>query len=688
MSGRSFMPSEIEILLADGQTWQPLSLIDEIDQAGGKRARKSQFGLDALLADVPLGEKLAPRRQKSWVRGIGLDYNWAPGVYCRSGFYDVDRGESDGYALPAGAVTSQGVQSRAVGEGVAFAEYGGHLWIATNLTTGTGKVNQNASGTATGASAFATSLTLGASEFVRDLLVADDGAGTAVLFATSSESDGSNARMHKWDGALWVSTPLSGAGSFDAAGFGLGRMAKVYWRTSNNAGAWRIVTISSRNTISYTLPGGDPTDPADWVPDAFEIDTAHSLLELVGFKEHVYVTAKDNVYDMTADGSTPGLTSYLPKMMLDGTGVAAEAHDGYVYLSVGQGIERVRVEDAPVLQVNPGQCAPGWGTRAENEARGYCTAMAVDQGWLVAAIYNPSTTRTYVCWGKDRTILGIDSPNPLIWHGPELVLAADYKITRMWTTGLGGGLRLWCSATSVAGNGLLVFWLSLPLSGTPLQDLISGGPHRFCTGTAVSTFLQPYSYLELLPLTWDDPLSVIVYRHAFGSKGLSSTTKLTLQVAADPAPGAITYPSGTDVTTSPIQNVLPTAVSGSVIWRKITFTSPSGGATPPLVPILDAIRTDAWMIAPVATTLPLAVRYGGGVLGLDNQESDRDPDWVTDQLVTLTVSAPTTIRTKDNRRFTVKIASVLDAEAEWNDGVKYGKTVTARCRATVLAGPL
>src|SRR5581483_10596501 len=146
----------------------------------------------------------------------------------------------------------------------------------------------------------------------------------------------------------------------------------------------------------------------------------------------------------------------------------------------------------------------------------------------------------------------------------------------------------------------VVFWVSLPVAGSPIQDLTSGGKHRYAQGLGGAQ--QGLAYLKLLPETWDDKASLkILHQHAVGSRGLDapSGTKLALEARADPSPGSSTWPVFTDITTSPVQTITPaTVTSGNKIERRISFISPQGAATPPKVAVLDSVRTTAWRAVP------------------------------------------------------------------------------------------
>ena len=451
--------TEIELQAVDG-SWLQLSLAAETTpdgsvgtphQPGGSRssARHQTATLDALIEGTPLGEKLYPVLWKNRGLGIGIDYNYAPGCYTRT----------PGIVTSAGAVTQYGLNGQTTGGVVAIEETGADLWMAWNPPAGGGgRVFRNAGGAGSGASAFTDAapngLILGAGEYLRDLALFGDGTYARYLYASSSDVNGLNGRLHRWNGTGWASTA---AALFGANG--RNRMWRVWWRTRDGLGAFRLFTISGPNRVSYTVPNADPFSPVAWV-EGVAIDTAYSLLELGGSRNHVYMTASDNVFDLDQNGDSYGLMTYAQQMPQDGNGVAIQYLNQYLYVAMARGMHRLYVGQPGALAETPAQCAPGWGTPAENDLRGYPTAMCPDQGELVSSIYNPTTKRSYVCWSLPKTewqgtAVGDSGPNPLLHYGPECLVNTDYKISRMRTSARSPNneLRLWMAATSIVRRG-------------------------------------------------------------------------------------------------------------------------------------------------------------------------------------------------------------------------------------------
>lgn len=665
---------DIEIQAADG-TWFGLSLVPTFDRAGNQEPRRFADILVASDADAPLSESLESDIQESWFRGVGLDYDWAPGVDTR----DPE------YACPAGAATDVTIPATSAGAIVAMEEYGADLFLAQigDGTANTGRVLRLTGGVAP----LSASLALGAGEYMRGLCLGDDGSGNTRLYAFSSDGGTQSGRVHEWNGAAWTSTAAATFGTN-----GRGPTRKVTWRGRDGIKNNALVTKSGPKKISYTRPNSDPKLAASWV-EGVPIGTGYDLIELAAARGHIFFSARDNLFDLDEVGNTPGITSFIEEQVQVGNGDAVMYLDGSVYYSMGRGLLKIDVNEAGAIQEIPGQCAPGAFLPVEGCPRGYITAMCPDQSWIVASVFETTTRTSNVFWGKPREHLGIDSPNPLIWHGPLLRYESDYRVTKLRTSALSGGLRLWiASIGDTSGTPTRLSWMSLPLAGTTLQDQVAGGSHRVTTGSAGGT-LQPYARLYSLKKTAGDKASrKDLQAHVVGTRGLDipSGTKLTVYNRADAAPGSTSWGSGTDITAGPVQTVTPSAVTaGYSTEQRIDFFAPNGGATPPIIPYLDSIRNTFWRIAPDAQVRTVTVAYGDGVPNrAGTQDSTYDPDTISGWLAALMSNGTrTTARQPDveNRRWTVRVRQSFPRETTIGTGGRWGKSVTATLQLVKVA---
>ena len=683
---------DLEVLLADGTTWLGLMFAQPRGQDGVPVEGAPKSFSEVLAAyenDLQLSKRLTADQQEDWFGGVGIAYNVAPGVYTRT----------QGYAMPAGAAT-QVLDVSVTGSSntriAAIQEFskdtrGSAIWMAQ---VGDGTANTARILRYTPSGTMSNDYSLGAgTQYFRGLCAFDNGSGTQVLFASSSNAAdldaGTVGYMHRLQAGTWTQSAVMS---------GRNALTKVYWVDQDGIGAWRMVAIDGPSTIAYTVPGGNPMTPADWI-EGVKTGSAEGLLSFATSRSHVFVGARDGLFDLNGLGESPNLTDYMPQQIHPTQGMAAQYLDGYVYVSTGYGLDRVRVEDIGLLQENPGQCAPGWGTRAEHEFRGMTTAMTTDQGWLVNATFNYSTNRPSIWYGRDRQIVGVDTPNPLVWHGPEIQGNADYRVTAMRVSSIGAGgtagtgMRLWIAASPYYATGTAwLGYVSVPVAGAPIDDLISGGDHRFAIGSGSGTW-NANSRLELLREGFGDRNSQnILHGLSFKTRGpLSATTKLTVETRADAAPGSTTWTTSDDVTASPAQTITPSVVvSGYDIGTRISFVSPSGTATPPVVGVLDAVRRTVFKVRPAVSVVAVDVEYGDGVIdarGVTQHAEAMDPDDITTNLLALPAAGRTTVRDRAGKRYTVHFEQVTDRSSSLADGV-YGKTVTARLEFNVLAGPL
>lgn len=671
---------DLEILLADGTTWLPLMLARPRGD-DGQTAEGVEPSLQEVLAasdnDLPTSKRLQAVEKEDWSGGLGVDYHDADGVYTRTGGYGCPAGAATAISLPAPVSGTDNSQI------VAIRQWGNDLFAAQtgNGSANTGRVMRSTDGGTT----WTNSLSLGANKYARDLISFDNGAGTEYLYlSVSNQPDpnpGTDGWFYRWDGASWSAISA-------AAGYSRQRMAKVFWVTQDGVGDWRLVTISGSKTISYTRPGVDPftNSATQWV-EGVRIRTGWNLLRLVGWNRHVYATAQDGTFDLDEQGNSPRLTDYTTTLLHGSNGLASLALNDYIYNSLGQGIDRVYVGDGASLQQTIGQCAPGRGTRARTKwTHSWTTELYAEQGMVVNAVHNPTTLESGIFWGEDRQISGTDTKNPLVWWGPEIVITGGYKVTAMQSfSPSNDDLRLLVAGWK-SGSAPAMAWVSLPISGAPMDDLVSGGKHRFATGTGVTFgtgLIQPRCELRMLDEAFGSRASSkALYKHTVNSEGLGGSTTMTLKERADPAPTSTSWTTSTTINTSPTQDVsATTVVSGNRIELLVAFT---GTTTAP--PVLDSLRTTAWRNVPSVGVRVIDVEYGDGVTDMYGVgERDFAPDDITALLLALIdAGGRTTLRDRQDRRWTVRVEQVLDREEKLGDG-PWGKSVKARLEVDVIA---
>lgn len=652
--------------LINGSTVVPLTLwaprLKDGFSPDPEALRTFDEALVSSRSDTKASEWLEVEPTPNLADGFGVGCSASPGV---------DTYSSPGYALPAGAATNVVVNAvqNSVSPIVKMIDFGGDVWIAQR---GSGALNsarvmRSASGTGNPSN----SLNLGANEYMRDLLVFDNGAGVKVLWASSTDVNGASGRMHKWDGATWTSTAAALFGTN-----GRNRMASVFWRDEDGIGADRIFVVSSnQGHISYLKPYADPMLALSWV-EGVRTGTNEPQPELAAARGHVWISARDGLFDINEMGDSPDLTSYTEKHV--GGGLAALYHDGYVYRSAGSVLDRVRVDQNGVLQENPGVCSPGYLTKTKSPwAVGYTTALAEYQG-VLAAQYCPSLGLPGIFWGKDKLAwqkpdgTGVDTANPLVWHGPIAHSSAAEVVTTMHITSVVPTVsRLYIATWNVSQLAApLLTWISLPALGGAVAGLTAASEHRYATGVAGATNWQPYARLESLPIDGGSKASIKdLYQIIYGTEGLPASApggtdpSLAVYTRGDPLPSSVAWGSSQTVTLGPTATTTPSTTRGQKLEYRIDFISPNGAATPPKPAILDSIELLFWRTAPDLETYSIDVEYGPGVLWLNNSDmmaDGRDVDWFDDALIAASRAGRVVFRVTEDRLRSVKIQHKLD----------------------------
>lgn len=676
--------ADFEIQALDG-TWLPFSLLPEVADDGTRKPKTFTSAIAAQTSDAPLSEWLEPKVQEDWSGGVGVSYNIALGL---------DTFSSPGYVFPGGA--SADVVLPALHNSptpvIAIAEFVDKLWVGQkgDGTASTGRAMVSSDKTGVGAGAFANSLLLGAGEVLADLFVAPDHDGNLRLWAASSDLNGDNGRLHNYDNGtgVWISTA---AGEFGT--WGRNRTVSVWWQDEDGVGAQRMVTLSSnKGHISYTRPGVDPMLGSSWV-EGVRTGTAQPGAELVAAKRHVWVNGRDNLFDFDELGNSPALTGYPG--LHEGTGLCCAYLDGFVYRSLAQGLDRVRVDQGPILQEVPGICTPGWNTRSESPwTAGWVTSLLPWNGGMLCAMYSLLESRPAIYWGRDRTYEGVETGNPLVWHGPFAFSATEEGgVTRMGIaqSGTRSRMRLWVSTWSTSQTEApTLSWISLPTVGSAFVNLRGLGVHTYADG-AGSSIWQTYSRMELLPDTVGDKASMKhIYQQAVGSLNLgnpTAATKLVSYTRSDPSPTETAWGSGTDITSGPTAIITPATTSGNKIQQRIDFFSPQGASAPPVPAVLDSLRTTFFRAAPDVDTWTLEVEYGPGVFGLRNNDwgnNGLSVDDQTEKTLELCRGDRTTLRDRNDQRYSIKLKHSLPRVTTLTD-TPYGKRIAARLVIAKLA---
>jgi hypothetical protein len=431
--------------------------------------RRSAFdvelnGIGLKLVDAidvrqdPGHEATADAEYGPFPRGMGYSEEYVPGTYS----WGEGVCTRFGPVVPGGKVTEVDV-SAFVGDLYPFRS--SHVWGNDLLFFGGRNVIKIPNGT--GAPALYYDMGLGvacggnaACDFDGDMVWG------SVVGATDAAW-----KMHKANTANTVTAYDGGGGRADIP---CRACVDVRWDTDGQD-AQRLVYMPSRSTFRTVAAPADPgVFPGNHSAAVTIGNGNHPVNSIAASAAHVYFICLDGVYDVDSRGGSHNFTPFWKQAWSLVNGVTSQIHEGDLFTVWNRGLLRVGLSGA--REDTPEFCQPGADQPNGSPVFGFSNALAVDSGWLVDALYNPTLDKSYICYGKDKRILGIDAIGPLVWHGAEAVIPGLITYMRVHSATTGSPM-LWVGAV-VSGVPKL-YKISLPSYGTPLQDLLHGGPHQF-----------------------------------------------------------------------------------------------------------------------------------------------------------------------------------------------------------------
>ena len=287
-------------------------------------------------------------------------------------------------------------------------------------------------------------------------------------------------------GRLWVRDVTTWTRSTTMSGQ---HLMKVYM-TINNNGAWRLITNDTPWTFRFVATGGATLtaltllDGTAWtgaeglypVGESTAPITNMAAAPLVGF-----FCKTDGVYHVGPDGRAALIADWSDSVHADNGKSFFFSYGGLYASHVRWGLVRVDVANLQVQwQVNA--CAPGANLPRISPINGEVTHMTMDGEWIVVPVYNG--TDSFICYGRPNEItervamLNIASPQSLNWHGSEATFWGQ-RATCVEQATIGPAKRPLLWVATMEGSTPRLWNVSLPKYGSPLEDWIMGGPHRF-----------------------------------------------------------------------------------------------------------------------------------------------------------------------------------------------------------------
>lgn len=421
-------------------------------------------------------------------------------------------------------------------------------------------------------------------------------------------------------------------------------MAQVYQAQGDKSG-WQLYAVDGLDPTKAWHVTGDPFVAGNW-SGPLAIGSGYPIRKLMASRRHTYYICDDGVFDLDENGYSPNLVSYYQDFPNDQNGQYAAIYNGAALVSNALGLDRVPLGQGLLNDVD-GYCHPGVGLPNETPVYGPVTAGLNEGGWQVIAQWNG--TDSYICYGKERRVLGIDGPGPFVWY-PELYIPGE-KVTHM-TLDNQNGQNLGYIFTQPGGTGtnIKAYAYTIP-DGSPLQDWLNGGKHRFADTWEVYLPSEDWK---------DSAAKKTLMRYDTQTDGLGHLLQGDVSIAIDArveegswirqgssniSPRSTIYPVGQYLTGYRIQ----TRISGISIATGAGITNVTYPA------VVRSLKARAGLIIEERATRLFRLKLSTGELrngGIDTRDMDELAKWVYG----LQNYGPITIR-QDNVEMTAKVES-------------------------------
>ena len=246
---------------------------------------------------------------------------------------------------------------------------------------------------------------------MRGLCPFDNRSGTQVLFAASSNSATYAA------GTVGYIRP-AGGWRLDPVGGDVRpqQSQKVYWVDQEGIGAWRLVAIDG--------PAPSPTPwraPTRWTrPTGSKASRSapRRPLRAGDGGPHVFAARRRRRLRSRQPRQQPNLTSYFEQQVHPYQGIAAQYRRLRLRLDGVRPGPRCGSRRRACCRRSPAPARPA-GAPAPSTPRRTRHGDDGRSGLAGGGHHNDRTARAAIWYGRDRQILRVDTPNPLVWHGPR-----------------------------------------------------------------------------------------------------------------------------------------------------------------------------------------------------------------------------------------------------------------------------
>lgn len=345
---------------------------------------------------------------------------------------------------------------------------------------------------------------VGPTEEVEDLIEFEG----CLLAGTRDLLSGEPGLLYGYDEVLnaWISGLDVTSGTIETAPRRQ-HLVKSY-QVIDDVGAWRLTGNDTPWTFRFVAVGATGPQVLDdlltesvWVGDGGKYpvgDYSARITNMAGSPLVMFFAKEDGVYHVGPDGRAARVVDWSGSEHPQNGEVFTFAYGGLYASHVRWGLVRVDVANLQV-QWQTNACAPGANLPRVVPGSGRVTAFGLDGEWLVASVFNGTDSYTY--YGRpveitERTaMINIQSPQALNWHGSEATFwGLRATAVKQATIGPADRPLLWVGLEPAGGGPSSLAYVSLPKHGTPLEDWLLGGPHRF----------QPLSWLYYPRQDWGD----------------------------------------------------------------------------------------------------------------------------------------------------------------------------------------
>ncbi len=329
--------------------------------------------------------------------------------------------------------------------------------------------------------------------------------------------------------------------------------AVVFWTTPDGVISQRLIIQDTATSFRHIAEGSTPMVLAQYSARYQIAGGSYRINSIAAANQTVWFATAGGLATVDSRGYSPIVNPYLKNMFSnDLNGEFSIYHDGYVYMSTFQGLDRVDVSSQQ-RQDTPAAVQPGAGTSAEHPIYGRATAGCADGGYLLTAFYNG--TDSYVLAGKPDG----SHPSGMRWYGSEYHLAGE-RIThmRIHVTSPASNPCLWVA--SVAGSTPHLRYVFLPKGATPQQELLNNLSPTTGAYTGSMRWAEEWKVFFGAQDLGDQNSKKLVERYDASSRRLTATTYFRVFANAEGGP-YVQQGTGADpqIKTSPRAQLIPTA---------------------------------------------------------------------------------------------------------------------------------